>query len=95
VRRRRRRRSTESRRTGNLTFLEIATRALYGALAADVQVVNSLGIDIVDDPGAVGVAALARAVKVPPPPTSSWEAAVVALYAPNAINAVTLGWGAP
>ena len=76
-----------------LTLVARALQALYGALAPDLQVAGPLGIDLANDPAAVGVGRLARALKVPPPPKSSWQAAVVALYAPKTLNAISIGWG--
>lgn len=47
-------------RTAKVTLLAKAIQALYGALAADLQVAGPLGICLADDPAAVGVGRLAR-----------------------------------
>jgi len=83
--------------TSERALLEKSIRALqfalHGALAADLEVANVMGIDVGDGEQSVVVNSLASAMQVPPPPQTQWSAVVVAVYVPNALNLVSIYWG--
>lgn len=74
-------------------LLDKAIGELSDALATGDGVASKMGIKLVDAAATTKVNTLSAAMKVPPPPTTQWAGAVVALHVANVLNVLSIRWG--